>query len=131
MCTSVVEAKEQLARQEHLYGKTHPMTVRGLVELADLYFVEDNFLEAEQVYWRALESSHLSGGDRTEQTAGILESLAELYELQSVFTTATQLYKLAIDIREQIHGPNHPATLSVKTNFAGFQRTYCPQKCVA
>ncbi len=131
MCTSVVEAKEQLKEREQLYGKTHPMTVRGLVELADVYFVEDNFLEAEQMYWQALEASHLSYGDKSEQTAGILESLAELYELQSLYTPASQLYRLSIDIREEIQGPNHPSTLSVKTNFAGFQRTYSPARSVA
>ena len=51
-----------------------------------------------------------------------LNNLAILYNTQGKYEQVEPLYQRAIAIREKVFGPEHPFTIQVKENYAGFLR---------
>lgn len=63
-----------------------------ITKLADLFFIKDNYFEAEALYWRALEIRQKRLGEGHEDTAASLRNLAELYEIQDRYAEAERFY---------------------------------------
>ena len=67
--------------------------MRGLNNLAALYYVQGKYQEAESLYQRALEIRERILGPEHPDTACSLNNLAALYDVQDKYQEAEPLYQ--------------------------------------
>jgi tetratricopeptide (TPR) repeat protein len=89
-----------------------------LSRLANLYYDQGRYSDAEPLYLRALAIREQQLGANHPATANSLNNLANLYESIGRYSDAEPLYLRALAIREQQLGANHPATANSLNNLA-------------
>jgi len=89
--TSIVSVKRHLQSQEQTTSATLDLA-DTVSRLGDLYLIEGNYLEAEPLYWRALEIRQKLLGENHKDVAASLKNLAELYEIQDRYAEAERFY---------------------------------------
>jgi CHAT domain-containing protein len=102
--------QKDLARLEFLYRPASELYQAG------------KFNEAIPIVREALELAEKTLGPDHLETAGVLNSLAELYRLTGDYAKAEPLYQRALNICENVHGPDHPTTAVYLTNLAELYR---------
>jgi len=89
----IARPQRALATRERILGPEHPETMRGLNNLAALYYVQGKYQEAESLYQRALEIRERILGPEHPDTACSLNNLAALYDVQDKYQEAEPLYQ--------------------------------------
>lgn len=89
-------------------------------KLADLYFADDEFDQAEPLYWQALELRRKELGIVHIKVASSLQDLAELYEMQAKHTKAEQLYECVVGIMTEMPQGADPEAVTCLRRVAGY-----------
>ena len=76
--------------------------------LAELYYWQKKYDEAEVLYQRALQIWERAWGSDHLTIAYPIHGLANIYQQQGMYTQAEALYMRALYIRELGQGPWHP-----------------------
>ena len=84
--------------------------------------VAGQYLEAEPLLKRALETREKALGKDHPSTATSLNNLAGLYDSQGKYAEAEPLYKRALETREKTLGKDHPDTAASLNNLADLYR---------
>jgi hypothetical protein len=101
---SLPDVEGFLAIQEQKLGpKSLPVAVT-LIRLADLYFIEEDYVRAEPLYWRALEIRRAILGNSHVDIASTLQSLGELFEVSGRADEAERFYLWAKTMKERVLG---------------------------
>ena len=87
--------------------------------LAELYYSQGRYAEAESLYRQALAIRENVLGKNHPDTAESYNNLALLYKTQGRYEEAEPLLKKALEIRENVLGENHPDTAGSYNNLAG------------
>ena len=96
-----IESVSRLAtQQEATLGSMNPQLAETLAQLADLYFLAEDYINAESIYWRVLTIRQKALGECHPDTAAALQSLAELYEIQDRYAEAQRFYKWATSVKK-------------------------------
>jgi tetratricopeptide (TPR) repeat protein len=93
-----------------------------LIGLANLYYEQGNYVQAESLYQRALTIWEYAHGPDHSLVASPLNGLAQLYSAQGKYKQAEPLYQRALAIVEQQLGPEHPHTATARKNYNAFVR---------
>ncbi|MBQ6656278.1 MAG: CHAT domain-containing protein [Ottowia sp.] len=110
--------KRTLATREKQLGAEHPDVAESLNNLAEVYFVQARYADAEPLYKRALAILEKQLGAEHIAVANTLDSLASMYHVQNRYTDAEPLYKRALEIKEKALGAEHPSVASGLTKMA-------------
>lgn len=102
-------AEKVLAILEKSLGANNANVATQLINLGDLYRLQNRFSDAEKAYERGLAIRQNILGSNHPDVAEALSSLASLYRTQARFAIADQLYRRALVIRQKALGPNHSA----------------------
>jgi tetratricopeptide (TPR) repeat protein len=86
--------------------------------IADLYYLQGRYGEAEAPYLRSLQIRQQQLGEDHPDTATSLNNLAELYRAMGRYGEAEPLYERTLAIFEQQLGKDHPDTASSLNNLA-------------
>jgi hypothetical protein len=89
-------------------------------KLADLYFANDEFDQAEPLYWQSLEMRRKELGVVHLKVASSLQDLAELYEMQAKHGKAEQLYECVIGIMTELPQATDPEAVTCLRRVAGY-----------
>ena len=108
-------------RREPLADPTPLAT--SLDGLAELYYLQGRYGEAEPLYLRALQISEQQLGADHPDTASRLNNLAGLYESQGRYGEAEPLYQRSLQIYEQQLGADHPNTAQSLNNLAALYKS--------
>jgi tetratricopeptide (TPR) repeat protein len=98
--SSIESLSQLLEEQEKQFGAHNPRLSATLTQLADLYFLEKDFAQAEPLYWRALGLRQASLGESHMETAESLEDLGALYEIQDRYAEAQRFYHWATRVKK-------------------------------
>jgi tetratricopeptide (TPR) repeat protein len=109
--TSIESVSRLVAEQEATLGSTSPQLADTLTQLADLYFVAEDLINAEGIYWKVLTIRQKALGEFHLATADTLQDLAQLYELQDRYAEAERFYKWATSVRKSSMLKKHSDTL--------------------
>ena len=90
----------------------------SLGNLAELYYYQGKYAEAEPLYKRALAIKEKALGPDHPSVATGLNTLALLYYNQGKYAEAEPLYKRALATREKALGPDHPDVAQILNNLA-------------
>jgi tetratricopeptide (TPR) repeat protein len=107
VCQAAVTAAEKEAQNTPL----HAMTLNNL---AELYYAQGYYAQAEPLFKRALAIEEPTLGPAHPDVAPVLSNLAELYRAQGYYAQAEPLFKRALAIEEPTLGPAHPLTKAAR-----------------
>ena len=110
--------KRRCRRGVRCLGPDHPHTLISLNNLAELYWAQGRFGEAEPLYREALQARREVLGPRHPGALISLSNLAALYRAQGRFGEAEPLNREALQARREVLGPHHPLTLASLNNLA-------------
>src|SRR5579884_2970400 len=99
--TSTESVNKLAQEQERFYGPHSLELAQTLTRLGDLYFVAEDFANAETCYWRVLGIRQKILGQAHADTAATLINLAELYEIQDRYAEAQRFYQWATEAKKQ------------------------------
>lgn len=104
---------------EECYGLVHPCIAMVLTNLGNLILKSgENLNQAESLYRRALDIRKIVSGAMHMETAGAMNSLANLFFTQERLEEAELLFRDSLLIYEQIFGENHADTALALNNLA-------------
>jgi tetratricopeptide (TPR) repeat protein len=114
---ALIVAQEFEAGVKARFGVNNPYYASALNNLAVVYWRQNKYGEAEELYKRALAISE-KGPWRTSDpdVANTLANLALVYQSQGKYADAEGLYKRALAIREKAFGADHPDVLDTLNN---------------
>jgi len=118
--TSTGDLEKELTAKEKELGGSHPLVGELVVQLADLYFIDNKASVAEPLYWRALEICYQQYGAKHVKIASILHSLGEVCEVLSRMPVAEQLYRESLEMRRDLLGNEHPDVKNSHANLEQF-----------
>ena len=87
---------------QSLTYKEHPGVAMSLNKLANLYYLQGRYEEAEPLYQQALEMRRNLLGQKHPDVAMSLNNLANLYRLQERYKNAETLYQLALEMKRKL-----------------------------
>lgn len=87
-------------------SKNSTSTRRSLLTIAKFYHERGNYNAAKEAYERVVTSSMSHSRSAMADTATALEGLAQLYRSKTLYDLADADFKRALEIKEQIYGPN-------------------------
>ena len=90
--------------------------------LANLYYKQGKYAEAEPLYQRALHIRTQYLGPEHIETAEIMYDFALLQEAQGNRDEAKPLYEHALAVRKHIFGPEHSKTKETRKRYITFLR---------
>jgi len=93
---------------EKALGPNHRGVAWSLENLADLYYAQGKYTEAEPLYKRTLAMDEKTLDANHPDLAIDLNNLANLYYMQGKYTDAEPLYKRVLAIDEKTLDANHP-----------------------
>ena len=96
-----------------------PELAASLARIANLYFDQGRYSEAEPLYLRSLHINQQQLGADHPDTATSLSNLALLYSSQERYSEAKSLYLRSLYINQQQLGADHPDTATSLNNLAG------------
>ena len=115
------EAEEQwLAALEEAesFGPQDQRLTTTLKNLADLYYAQGEYSEAEPLYQRLLAVQEQALGAEHPDLAASLNDLAFLYDAQGNYAEAQPLYQRSLEIMEKALGAEHPGIVTSLDNLA-------------
>jgi len=83
---------------------------------------EGKYAEATKVAEKSLEMAEKTFGPDNANVAASLNTLAELYRSQKIYSTAEALYERSLTIYEKALGPDHPEVATSLNNLADLCR---------
>jgi len=89
-------------------GKEHPDWVNSLDNLADNYFSQGKYKQAEPLFKQALAIDEKTFGAHHLQVAHSLSNLGELYDSRGMKIEAESYYLRALKIKEKALKPGDP-----------------------
>ena len=95
-----------------------PNLATSLDRLANLYYAQGRYAEAEPLFTRALDIYERQLGTDHPAVATSLNNLAYLYQALGRYTEAEPFYTRALDLRERQLGADHPAVANSLNNLA-------------
>ena len=101
-----------------ILGENHPNVALSLNNLAELYYSQGRYSEAEPLFKQALDLRKRTLAENHPLVASSLNSLAELYRRQGRYSEAEPLLKQALELRKRTLGENHPDVASSLNNLA-------------
>lgn len=119
--TNISSVSKLLAEQEKTLDANSPQLADTCVRLADLHFIAEDFVRAEELYWRALGIRQKSLGEWHVDTAAVLQNLAELYEIQDRYAEAQRFYQWAVQAKKSAMVKRHA------DNMERTQQTFRPK----
>jgi tetratricopeptide (TPR) repeat protein len=108
--------------REQTLGSQHPAVTDPLHGLANLYFEQGKYEQAELLYQRTLQIWERSLGSEHPTVAYSLNNLAILYKKQGNYEKAELFLLRALSIRQQALGSEHPLTRKTKRRYVSLQR---------
>ncbi len=114
------DLEKELTTKEKELGRNHPLVGDLVIQLADLYFIDNKPAVAEPLYWRALEICYQQYGAKHVKIASVLHSLGEVCELLSRTPVAEQLYRESLEMRKELLGAEHPDVKNSRANLEQF-----------
>jgi len=109
---------QALEVRKRLLGAEHHDVAESLNNLAELYYNQGRYAEAEPLFKQALEmTKHLLGPEHPD-VATSLDNLAALYQSQGRYAEAESLFKQALEMRKHLLGPEHPDVTYSLNNLA-------------
>jgi CHAT domain-containing protein len=111
-----------LAIRENALGPGHPAVATSLNNLAELYWAQARYADAEPLFKRALVIRETALGPDHPDVAASLNNLASVYQDQGRYAEADPAFERALAIREKVLGPNHPETAIALNNLASLYR---------
>ena len=118
MITHLQAAIGQLARPEQVLN-----SLTCLFWIAELYYQQGRYAEAEPLYVRSLSIREQQLGRDHPLVATSLNNLAALYNSRGRYTEAEPLYVRSLLIREQQLGRDHPLVAISLNNLANIYRS--------
>ena len=112
--------EQSVATRRRTLGSDHPDTLAAINELANLYWFQQRYTEAEPLYLEAVESSARVLGDEHPATLRARYDLASLYGKQTRWAKAEELQRQILAIQQRTLGPNHRDTLASLANLAAY-----------
>ena len=112
--------EQSVATRRRTLGSDHPETLAAINELANLYWFQERYTEAEPLYLEAVESSARVLGDEHPATLRARYDLASLYGRQTRWAKAEELQRQILAIQQRALGPNHRDTLASLANLAAY-----------
>ena len=109
-----VDLQQELGLEEDLSST--------LNNLANLYYAQGRYEQAEPLYLQALELYKRLLGDNHPDVAMSLNNLAGLYEAQGRYEQAEPLYLQALELYKRLLGDNHPHVATSLNNLAYLYR---------
>ena len=92
--------------------------------LANLYWNQGRYDEAEPLYLETLEIRKRVLGDDHPDTLGSMNGLGSLYHRQGRYEEAEPLYLETLEARKRVLGDDHPATTRTLYNLACFEAVF-------
>jgi tetratricopeptide (TPR) repeat protein len=109
---------ERLLKMREAEGKNDLTLAYAVHEVADVYYFQSKYEQAEPLYKRSLEISEKTLGKDHPSVATTLNNLAELYQAQGKYAEAEPLYKRSLEISEKTLGKDHPDVAATLNNLA-------------
>jgi len=110
---------ERLLKMREAEGKNDLDLATVLNEVANCYYFQGRYAEAEPLYKRSLVIKENSLGKDHPSVATTLNNLAGLYRQQGRYAEAEPLYKRSLVIKENSLGKDHPDVATTLNNLAG------------
>jgi len=82
------------------------------VNLANAYYAEGQYEQAEKLFSQAVEITRRVMGPEHSFTLVSMNNLAAAYEFRGKYTEAEALFSQSVKIGQRVLGPEHPFTLS-------------------
>ena len=99
-------------------GSHHTNTLFSMEQLANLYYTQKRYDEAEPLFREALQLSREVLGPHHPRTLNNMNGLAFLYHAQGRYNEAEPLYRELLQLCREVLGPRHRATLAILNNLA-------------
>jgi tetratricopeptide (TPR) repeat protein/tRNA A-37 threonylcarbamoyl transferase component Bud32 len=116
------EAELHLGRARRLreanLGAEHEDTLRTFIDLANLYYVQGRFAEAEELYRFVYHTGEQSHGLRSQVALSAMTNLASVYRMQGRYEDAEALMLKALEAQRSALGVSHRSTLGTMNNLA-------------
>ncbi len=109
-CSKAVNLHKELGLEEEL--------ARSLNNLANLYYFQEKYEQAEPLYMQALELRKQLLGENHPDSARSLNNLALLYKSQGKYEQAEPLLIQGLELIKQLLGENHPHAATSLNNLA-------------
>lgn len=103
---------------ERVVGKYHPVTIKSLNLLAELYKHQDYLERTEEYYLEALDRVTSIYGPTHKLNAVMLANLASLYTTMNRHDQALSRFKQALEITQTTDEGRSPATVNLMYNIA-------------
>jgi len=124
-------AKTALNKTEQNFGADHYLAAESLKNLALCHQAQGNIAETENSYNRALQIIKKTKGEKSIETAQLMNNMASFYYTQAKYDQALLLYQQTFSIVEKHLAPSDPILNAVKNNIAICQKitkTNAPDK---
>lgn len=121
------EAQRHLERalelQDRALPREHRDRLHTLNNLAEVYWYQDKYEQAEPLFAAALAGRRRVLGDSHRETLSTMTNVATLQLAQGKLSDAESQYTKALDMMRRALGEEHPDTLSTMNNLAFLYRT--------
>eukprot|EP00128_Syssomonas_multiformis_P016716 Colp12_sorted_trinity150504_noHs@20042 len=97
-------------------NKPHAKIAAAIYSLADVYYVESKYNEAEPLYWDALRIREQCCPEDSELMSESYSGLGLIHDAKKQWDKAEMFYKKALAIREKLYGKDHPKVARVLVN---------------
>ena len=104
--------------REQSLGESHPSVFSTLHDMATLYFDQQDYDEAIQIYERALAGQTKESGAKHPSTLSTMQGLANCYTQQQRYVDALRIWTQLFNSRTVSLGYAHPLTISTMYHVA-------------
>jgi CHAT domain-containing protein len=115
---ALIEAQKYEAAVKAQWGVNHTNYAAALGNIANVYFKQGRYAEAEGLHKRALAINEQARGAGPPYAAIALVNLATIYETQGKYAEAEGLFKRSLAIFERALGASHPRVATTLNNLA-------------
>ena len=109
-------------KEAESFGQQDPRLTATRKKLADLYYAQGEYSEAEPLYQRSLEIMEKARGVEHSDIVTGLDDLASLYAAHGNYAEAEPLYRRSLGIVEKACGAEHPSVATSIENYAALLR---------
>jgi serine/threonine protein kinase/Tfp pilus assembly protein PilF len=109
--------QEALRVSQSEFGATSQESGRSLWALGLLRYHQDRFIDAKELYNRALNTLQTASAPATD-VSELLDDLAQVYVAQQQWSLAKQTYERALEVDRRVLGDDHPRIAMRLNNLA-------------
>lgn len=114
----VITLLNKVSEAQNGLGYDHPETLKSLSNLANLFFMNNDYNRALPLFEECLAKRERVLGEDHPDTLKSLNNLAYLLKFVSKYDRALPLYEKLLAKQKRVLGPDHPETLITLNNFA-------------